>query len=95
VQGTPWSNLEALWRQSPLRNVANVTTPVLIVHAEADHRCPIEQAEQWFVALQRIGAVDTRLVRFPEESHELSRSGRPDRRIRRLDEIVAWFEDHA
>jgi dipeptidyl aminopeptidase/acylaminoacyl peptidase len=95
VQGTPWSNLEALWRQSPLRNVANVTTPVLILHAEADHRCPIEQAEQWFVALKRIGAVDTKLVRFPGEGHELSRSGRPDRRIRRLDEIVAWFEGHA
>lgn len=95
VQGTPWEDLHALWDQSPLKNVAEVRTPILIVHAEADHRCPIEQAEQWYVALTRIGAVDTKLVRFPGESHELSRSGRPDRRVRRLDEIVGWFETHA
>ena len=95
VQGTPWEDLHALWDQSPLKNVAQVRTPILIVHAEADHRCPVEQAEQWFVALARIGAVDTKLVRFPGESHELSRSGRPDRRVRRLDEIVGWFEGHA
>lgn len=95
VQGNPWNDLQALWDQSPIKHVANVRTPVLIVHAEADHRCPIEQAEQWFVALKRIGAVNTKLLRFPDESHELSRSGRPDRRIRRLDEIVDWFESHA
>lgn len=95
VQGTPWDDLHALWDQSPLKHVADVRTPTLVLHAEADHRCPIEQAEQWFVALKRIGAVDTKLIRFPEEDHELSRSGRPDRRVRRLDAIVDWFETHA
>jgi len=95
VRGTPWADTEALWEQSPLKRVQEVVTPILIVHAEADHRCPIEQAEQWFVALKRIGKAETKLVRFPQESHELSRSGRPDRRIRRLDEIVDWFEAHA
>jgi dipeptidyl aminopeptidase/acylaminoacyl peptidase len=94
VRGTPWDDLGRLWDQSPLKNVRNVTTPILILHAEADHRCPVEQAEQWFVALKRIGRAETRLVRFPGEGHELSRSGRPDRRVRRLDEIVAWFEAH-
>ena len=95
VRGNPWDDLEALWRQSPLAYVANVTTPILVLHAEADHRCPIEQAEQWYVALKKIGHADTRLVRFPQESHELSRSGRPDRRMRRLEEIYGWFEAHA
>ncbi|MDR9390861.1 MAG: S9 family peptidase [Trueperaceae bacterium] len=94
VRGTPWNDPEVLWRQSPLRWVANVTTPILILHADADHRCPVEQAEQWFVALKRIGKADVKFVRFPEEGHELSRSGRPDRRVRRLEEIVAWFETH-
>ena len=94
VQGTPWDDLELLWRQSPLRRVANVTTPLLILHADADHRCPVEQAEQWFVALKRIGRAETAFVRFPEEGHELSRSGRPDRRVRRLEAIVDWFETH-
>ncbi|MDZ7802141.1 MAG: S9 family peptidase [Trueperaceae bacterium] len=95
VAGTPWADLGRLWDQSPLKHVANVTTPTLVLHAEADHRCPIEQAEQWFTALKRLGRADTKLVRFPDEGHELSRSGRPDRRMRRLDEIVGWFEGHA
>lgn len=95
VQGNPWDDLEALWRQSPLAYVAHVTTPILVLHSEADHRCPIEQAEQWFVAIKKLGRADTKLVRFPQESHELSRSGRPDRRVRRLEEIYGWFELHA
>ena len=84
-------DLEHLWENSPLKHVQNVTTPCLVIHSEEDHRCPIEQAEQWFVALKRQG-VETRFVRFPSENHELSRSGRPDRRVVRLTEIVNWFE---
>ena len=94
VNGAPWNDLEALWRAESAerrrRRHADADRP-----RRGDHRCPIEQAEQWFVALKRIGKAETKLVRFPEESHELSRSGRPDRRIRRLDEIVGWFEAHA
>ncbi len=92
--GNPWDDTELLWRQSPLKYVANVTTPTLVVHAEQDHRCPIEQGEQLYVALKRLGKADTAFLRFPDEGHELSRSGRPDRRIERLDAIVGWFEDH-
>jgi dipeptidyl aminopeptidase/acylaminoacyl peptidase len=93
--GTPWQDLARLWDQSPLKNVAKVTTPTLIVHAERDLRCPMEQAEQWFSALKRLGRADVELLRFPDESHELSRGGRPDRRIARLEAIVDWFERHA
>jgi dipeptidyl aminopeptidase/acylaminoacyl peptidase len=74
--------------------VANVKTPTLVIHAEEDHRCPIEQAEQWFIALRQLG-VDTKFIRYPDEGHELSRSGRPDRRIHRLEAIVDWFKQHA
>lgn len=94
VGGNAWDDTRLLWEQSPLKDAARVTTPILIIHSEQDLRCGIEQAEQWFVALKRIGRVDTRLVRFPDESHDLSRSGRPDRRIQRLEEIVGWFESH-
>ncbi len=93
--GNPWDDTEMLWEQSPLKYVAAVTTPMLVLHAEADHRCPIEQAEQWFVALKRLGKAPTRFIRFPDEGHELSRSGRPDRRVQRLEAIVGWFEEHA
>ena len=93
--GNPWDDTEKLWQQSPLKYVANVSTPTLVLHAEADHRCPIEQAEQWFIALKQLGKAPTRLIRFPDEGHELSRSGRPDRRVQRLEAIVGWFEEHA
>ncbi len=94
VGGNPWDDLGKLWQQSPLKHVANVTTPLLIIHAEDDHRCPVEQAEQFFVALKRLGK-ETQLLRFPDEGHELSRSGRPDRRVERLDAIIDWFEAHS
>lgn len=95
VGGNAWDDLDRLWRQSPIRNVANVKTPLLIIHSENDFRCPIEQAEQLFTALKRLGKVDVELMRVPGECHELSRSGRPDRRVANLEAIVGWFETHA
>lgn len=92
--GNPWDDTARLWERSPLAHVANVRTPTLVIHSELDHRCPIEQAEQWFTALKELG-VETRLLRFPDEGHDLSRSGRPDRRIERLEAIIGWFEQHA
>ena len=79
-----------LWDMSPLQFVEQVRTPTLIVHSLEDLRCPVEQGEQWFAALQLHG-VPSRFVRFPAEDHELSRSGRPDRRVRRLEEYLGWL----
>lgn len=80
-----------LWKFSPIAHVQNVKTPLLILHGEEDHRCPIEQAEQYFTALKLLG-VPTRFVRFPKSSHELSRSGIPSLRIQRLTEMLNWIE---
>ncbi|GAA5514103.1 dipeptidyl-peptidase 5 [Deinococcus carri] len=80
-----------LWDMSPLKYVEEVRTPTLIVHSVLDHRCPIEQAEQWYAAL-RLHGVPVRFVRFPGEDHELSRSGRPDRRLTRLEEYLGWLD---
>ncbi|MEZ4605539.1 MAG: prolyl oligopeptidase family serine peptidase [Deinococcales bacterium] len=82
--GNPWEDTERLWQQSPLKYVANITTPLLILHSEADYRCPIEQAEQFYTALKQLDKAPCEFIRFPAESHELSRSGRPDRRVARL-----------
>jgi dipeptidyl aminopeptidase/acylaminoacyl peptidase len=79
-----------LWKMSPIAYLKQMSTPALIIHSENDHRCPVEQGEQIFVGLRRRG-VPTRFVRFPEESHGLSRGGKPSRRIERLNEIVAWL----
>jgi dipeptidyl aminopeptidase/acylaminoacyl peptidase len=95
ILGGPVYEREALYRErSPLTYARDVRTPLLLIHSEQDLRCPIEQAEQLFVQLRRIGKVEVEMVRFPEESHNLSRSGRPDRRIERLQRIVGWFDKH-
>jgi dipeptidyl aminopeptidase/acylaminoacyl peptidase len=90
--GTPERDAEFLWDRSPLKYVANVKTPTLIVHSERDDRCPIEEAEQWFMALKRL-RVPVRFIRFPEETHELSRGGKPSRRLERLNHIQEWFRE--
>jgi dipeptidyl aminopeptidase/acylaminoacyl peptidase len=87
----PWENFENYWRQSPLKYMGNVMTPTLVIHSEQDLRCAIEQGEQIFVALKKLG-VDTEMVRFPEEPHGLSRGGRTDRRVERLKHILRWFD---
>jgi dipeptidyl aminopeptidase/acylaminoacyl peptidase len=87
----PWEAIRRYWHQSPLAYFRKVKTPTLVIHSEEDHRCPIEQGEQAFVALKRLG-VDTEMIRFPEEPHGLSRTGRTDRRIARLKHILRWFD---
>lgn len=91
VSGTPpWENVEHYWNMSPMKYIGNAQTPTLVIHSEKDYRCCIEQGEQVYVALKRIG-VDTEFVVFPDEPHGLSREGRTDRRIARLKHILRWF----
>lgn len=90
VGGEPWNNAEEYIAHSPIAHVANCKTPTLILHSEKDFRCPIEQGEQFYIALKKLG-VSTEFVRFPDETHELSRSGKPKHRKERLERIAAWF----
>jgi dipeptidyl aminopeptidase/acylaminoacyl peptidase len=83
---------DAYLRQSPISYVQEMTTPVLIVHSENDLRCPISQAEELFVALRLLGR-EPEMVRFPAESHELSRSGAPKHRVMRAELILDWFRE--
>ena len=84
---------EKLWEHSPLKYVQNAKTPTLFIHSEQDHRCPLEQGIQMMQALN-VQGVETRMCMFKGENHELSRSGKPLHRIRRLNEITQWFEKH-
>lgn len=93
IWGNPWDHFDQLWKHSPLAYVNNIHTPLLILHGEQDLRCPIEQGEQLFIALKRLHK-ETQLIRFPEADHNLSRSGHPHLRVRRLRHIVRWFEEH-
>jgi dipeptidyl aminopeptidase/acylaminoacyl peptidase len=89
--GWPWTNPENYDKCSPITYFKNVRTPILILHNEKDLRCDIEQAEQMFVKL-KVLKKKVEMVRFPDEPHGLSRHGRPDRRIARLEWIVKWFD---
>ncbi|HEV2527116.1 MAG TPA: S9 family peptidase [Thermomicrobiales bacterium] len=90
--GNPWQDAEKLLKYSPISYVDRIETPLLIIHNELDFRCPIEQAEQLFTFLKKIGKVDTEFIRIPGESHDLSRSGTPSRRLARLHHLVGWFD---
>ena len=89
----PFEDLQNFWAHSPIAYIGNARTPTLVLHNENDLRCPIEQGEQVFVALKKLG-VDSEMVRFPDEFHGLSRTGRTDRRIARLNHILRWFEKY-
>lgn len=83
-------DLDAVLRQSPLIHAKHIQTPVLILHSEDDLRCPIEQGEQLFTVLRML-RTDVEFVRFPDESHEMSRSGRPSHRVDRFAVILEYF----
>jgi dipeptidyl aminopeptidase/acylaminoacyl peptidase len=90
IGAAPWDDLERLMRHSPITYVANIRTPLLIMHSDNDLRCPIAEAEQLFSALKYLGR-ETKLVRFEGQSHGLSRNGHPRSRLVRLNEILDWF----
>jgi dipeptidyl aminopeptidase/acylaminoacyl peptidase len=80
-------------RMSPMSHVRETDTPLLILHSEDDLRCPVEQADQLFVALRMLGK-PVEYWRFPAEGHELSRSGSPRHRVQRAEIILDWFGRH-
>ncbi len=86
----PWDDWDLYHRHSPLTDAAKMTTPLLIQHAEKDLRCTITQAEELFAVLRSLRRT-VRLMRTPDESHELTRSGTPFRRVDNLRLIDEWF----
>lgn len=79
-------------RMSPIEYVRDVSTPMLLIHSENDLRCPINQAEELFVALRLLGK-DVTFYRFPGETHELSRSGSPVHRVQRFEILLDYFSE--
>lgn len=82
-----------LWRSSPLRNARSIRTPLLMLQAEEDRICPAADNEQLFTALKVLDRT-VEYVLYPEEHHEMKSTGRPDRRIDRMERIVGWFDRH-
>ncbi len=86
-----WEDYDAYVKVSPATYAQNITTPLLILHSENDLRCNIEQGEHLFTML-RVMKKDVEMVRFPAESHELSRSGSPVHRVMRFETILDWLD---
>lgn len=91
--GNAWENVDQAWWHSPLKYADKCTTPTLFIHSDEDYRCWMVEAYQMFSALKLHG-VESRICLFHGENHELSRSGKPKHRIRRLKEITDWFEHY-
>jgi len=87
----PYEDIKQLWQCSPMKHLKGAKTPTLVIHSQNDLRCPIEQGEQLYIGLKNLG-VETEFLVFPDSPHGVSRTGRTDRRIARLNGIVDWFE---
>ncbi len=93
-RGAPWEKPEDFARLSSITHVANVKTPLMLIEGEDDLRTPASAGgEQMFRALKYLKR-PTVMVRFPGETHELSRSGQPWHRIERLQHILSWFDKY-
>jgi dipeptidyl aminopeptidase/acylaminoacyl peptidase len=91
-KGPPFEDPQEYRERSPISYIKNVTTPMMFILGETDYRTPTGAGgEQMFRAL-KFRKIPTVMVRFPNESHELSRSGQPWHRVERLQHIVGWFD---
>ena len=88
--GPMWEHVDEWLRMSPATYAREIETPLLIVHSESDLRCNVEQGEHLFTLLRLLDK-DVEMLRFPAESHELSRSGSPVHRVQRFEAILEWF----
>ncbi len=88
--GPLWENVDTYLERSPATYAKDIETPVLVMHSEQDLRCSIEQGEHLFTALRLMGK-DVEMLRFPAESHELSRAGSPIHRVQRFEAVLEWF----
>jgi dipeptidyl aminopeptidase/acylaminoacyl peptidase len=92
--GAPWQDPQDFAARSPITYIEKVKTPLMLIEGEADLRTPpTSGGEQMFRALKYLHRPVV-MVRFPGESHELSRSGQPWHRVERLQHIVRWFDKY-
>jgi dipeptidyl aminopeptidase/acylaminoacyl peptidase len=91
-KGPPFDEEQDFKARSPITYIKDVKTPMMFILGEADYRTPPGAGgEEMFRAL-KFRKIPTVMVRFPNESHELSRSGQPWHRVERLQNIVGWFD---
>ena len=93
MASTPWDNVERMWSFSPLKYADKCVTPTLFIQSDEDYRCYMADAIQMYTTL-KLHNVDARMCLFHHECHDLSRSGKPTNRRRRLMEMTNWFDKY-
>ncbi len=93
-RGAPWEDPQDFVKRSPITYVKNITTPMMFIEGEVDWRTPPNEGGEILFRALKYRKVPTVMVRFPNESHELSRSGAPWHRVERLQHIVNWFDKY-
>src|SRR4051812_30623376 len=88
----PWEDPEDFAARSPITHIAKVTTPLMLVLGDADYRTPPSDGGEMMFRALKYRKIPTVMVRFPRETHELSRSGEPWHRVERLQHIVGWMD---
>ena len=92
MNGDIFNDREAFRRLSPVNYMDQVTTPTLLLHGEADDRCPIGQGEEFYLGLVAAGKAPVEMVRYPGSSHSFRLNGRPSHRLDYYRRVVAWLE---
>jgi dipeptidyl aminopeptidase/acylaminoacyl peptidase len=93
-RAAPWEDPEDFTKRSPITYVKNITTPMMFIEGEADYRTPPNEGGEMMFRALKYRKIPTAMVRFPNESHELSRSGAPWHRVERLQHILNWFDKY-
>ena len=93
IDASVYGDIEKVWWHSPLKYADKCTTPTLFIHSDADYRCNMVEGLSMFTALKMHGC-EAKMCLFKGENHELSRSGKPRSRVRRMEEILSWFDSH-
>ena len=93
-RGAPWEDSKDFENRSPITYVKSITTPMMFIEGEADYRTPSADGGEIMFRALKYRKIPTAMIRFPNESHELSRSGAPWHRVERLQHIVNWFEKY-
>ena len=93
-KAAPWEDPEDFTRRSPITYMKNIVTPMMFIEGEVDYRTPPADGGEIMFRALKYKKIPTVMVRFPNESHELSRSGSPWHRVERLQHIVNWFDKY-
>ena len=86
----PWNNRDIYVEQSPVFSADKVTTPMLLVHGDADTNVPVNESHQMYTALKLLGQ-DVELIEFLGDDHHINAR---EHRFRWWQTKLAYFDKY-